>query len=661
MVEQFPDPKRHCQRIYVGGMNPSRGLGVADVWQRLEAKLSNPGDGVPKFQWSDVYRGSCYLQFTVSHDVTTEPSPLAIVKSWFHNVMWKGCKLVVDEARPHFLQRLQEERNSRQEVSLDSNATEISDSQDPINSSEPQPLSRYWRVRRGYCGEPIRHVDTQSCDVTSWSMFSRIRQRHCKQQEKDRIRRIELLKSGTNMTVKEAQKRAYYNRSIRLKFTDDIVGSAREGDHALSLDAVSSSEQSLDNPDDNASNESLEYSDKIQNDAEKYVWSDDDTSSEESDTNQDDIPASVKPTVSPNNNKTAEMGTYIWSDDDDSSDVDVSNNLKKRKFSTHRDLDEFESALDLTHVNGQNADEVTDKDNSSHPIDNDITKDVERNLSILAKLFPDTSRVPPNPHKAESMEDDQQPKIALSEPLTLSGWSASGQMLRFDPSRPQSNSLLLNDDVSNIVGDPENVIDKSDSAPVTTEIDAANLVEHKFIEQSQIHEEPDATTTKGVYEQKKLEQVFKEAREGIPIVSTDQTDAGAPFAFGFEVDDSEIPNEAPSSLFSFNFGIGETSQALVGDGTVNEVGNTAQDVESNNPVYPRFPAFEYPNESMLNEMVHSFYKMNDGERIMNDVDEWRNDPSVKDKWLKERLALTQDWKRKKKFALSKQQKRNQKG
>jgi hypothetical protein len=114
-------------------------------------------------------------------------------------------------------------------------------------------------------------------------------------------------------------------------------------------------------------------------------------------------------------------------------------------------------------------------------------------------------------------------------------------------------------------------------------------------------------------------------------------------------------------LFSFSFGISETSQALVGNGPVNEVGNTAQDVESNNPVYPRFPAFEFPNESMLNEMVRNFYKMNDGERIMNDVDEWRNDPSVKDKWLKERLALTQDWKRKKKFALSKQQKRNQKG
>jgi hypothetical protein len=65
---------------------------------------------------------------------------------------------------------------------------------------------------------------------------------------------------------------------------------------------------------------------------------------------------------------------------------------------------------------------------------------------------------------------------------------------------------------------------------------------------------------------------------------------------------------------------------------------------------------------MLNEMVHTFYyKINDGERIIRDVDGWRNDPTVKDKWLKERLALTQDWKRKRKFALAKKEKRGRHG
>lgn len=672
MVVQTTNHPKHIQfqRIYIGGIDSSRGLAVSEVWQRLEAKLANPGDGVPKLQWSDLYCGSCCLQVTVTSD-HIDQSPLKIVKSSFHNVMWKGCKLVVDEARPHFLQRLQDERNIRQsKESLEISDMESGRPQTAASLTEPQHLARYWKVRRGYCGEPVRHVDTQSCDVTSWSMFDRIRQRHKKQQEKDRLRRIELLKSGTNMTVKEAQKRAYYNRSIRLKFTDelDINTSSCLVDNELIADDVTSTDQSIDNSDDDNTSKSIEASSTVQKESGKYVWSDDDSSIDENDelkaqpvSNVDDIESNA--IMSSLQEGVVNRSTYIWSDDENSSDSGTINDLTKRQYNNPYDLDEFESALDLATDEGMNEKETSAIDDKNYANEYDLTMDVKRNLAILSQLFPETSKVH---QKLERVIDEHEKKPPFSAPHAASGWGASGQMLRFDPSRPQSTSFLLNDDISNIDCNTESTIDNTNPTSSNNIPDQSSDNENELTIQNTTNEASEVTATKGVYEQKKLEQVFKDAREGIPIISSDRSDGGTSFAFGFEVEGDEIQNEASSSTFTFNFGIHETTGSHISFDAenLNETGgdgSTTHNVESSAGNRPRFRAFEFPNEDILNEMVHNFYyKINDGERIIRNVDEWRNDPSVKEKWLKDRLALTQDWKRKRKFALSKKQKRSKK-
>ena len=670
MVEQTQDPQlnHQVQRIYLGGIDNSRGLTASEVWQRLEAKLTNPGNGITKLQWSDVYCGSRCIQFTVIKD-DSDLDPVTLVKSWFNNVMWKGCKLSVDETRPHFLQRLQDERNFKQEQeeTLSNNVTN-SRFQIATNLTEIQQLSRYWKVRRGYCGEPVRHVDTQSCDVTSWSMFERIRQRHQKQQEKDRLRRIELVKSGTNMTIKEAQKRAYYNRSIRLRFADDVDSTENSisVNNILLQDDGTSSDQSVSNSDDDDDDDTKESSEEanIKHETAKYVWSDDESSSSDS---EEMNPVSTNVNSSPHLpvSSGANPSNYVWSDDENVSDSDSSHDLKKRRnYSKPRDLDEFESALDLATVDNVNVNEMTATDDYSQANDYDLTRDVERNLSILAQLFPETSKVPSVPHRMNTASNDRETKLPSLAPPTSSGWGASGQMLRFDPSRPQSTSLLLNDDIVNEVQDRENNVDNAESLSVVDKGSDESCDEEQDIEVQ--NKADQSTVTTGIYEQKKLEQVFKEAREGAPAILSDQMDASGSFAFKFEVDDKDIQNEAPASNFSFNFGNNETtvSQEKLDERIFTDIvadGAKIVNVESNTSIRPRFRAFEFPNEDMLNEMVHSFYyKINDGERMIADVEGWRNDPSVRDKWLKERLALTQDWKRKRKFALTKQQKRNRK-
>ena len=486
MVDQMNHPKPN-QRIYIGGIDPSRGLTVSEVWQRLEAKLLNPGiDDVLKLQWSDLYCGSCCLQVTVavvasSNDDMEQQSPLKLIKSSFHNVMWKGCKLIVDEARPHFLQRLQVERNLRQRTESLVDDNDMENGSPPITTSliESQQLSRYWKVRRGYCGEAVRHVDTQSCDVTSWSMFERIRQRHKKQQEKDRLRRIELVKNGTNMTVKEAQKRAYYNRSIRLRFTDemDINTYSSSVGNQLNIDDDTSSDQSIENSDDDGTSESNETSSKNQNEIGKYVWSDDDSCIADSEKvktvsvpNVASIESFNTKVSSSHIQRVTNRGTYIWSDDENSLDSETSNDFTKRKqhIKPH-DLGEFESALDLAKEHdGINMKEMNDfDDNDKYANDCDIAVDVERNLAILSQLFPETSKVPSVPHETKPVTDDlRETKSPLSTPQqTSSGWGASGQMLRFDPSRPQSTSfLLINDDEANKGDNPESNIGNANTS-----------------------------------------------------------------------------------------------------------------------------------------------------------------------------------------------------
>jgi hypothetical protein len=686
------------QRIYVGGIDPNRGLTVAEVWQRLEAKLShsahpplappNSSHGAAvrplttTMSWYDVHQGRCYLQFTaMMASKNNDANPLGIIKSWFHNVTWKGCKLIVQEARPHLLQRLQDERNARL---LHHSTTELPvvvarvdpPTETDVTETDPQcPISRYWKIKRGYFGEPVRHVDTQPCEVTSWSMLSRLRQRHVTYQEKEKMRHIQSCKGGGGMTLKEAQKYAYYNRSIRFRFTDD--GNVVDG----STNCTALIEQSMgdveETDDSSAStNKSLLGSseNKSYNKLGNYVWSDDDDDEEQY---ENELSVNVKNKATTEDqealqNKHTTTTKYAWSDDDDSSNSSATRHDKGTGTSQSRprDLDEFESAMDT--VDDDNIlDDVT---HASIDMNTtlDLTNDVETNLNILSQLFPEISKAQPALTDVDAAETYPAKHVSS----TSTGWGSNGQMLRFDPNRPQSASLLVVDDVPsecNNDQERENVAIESDLMTIRNETDQPHHDESTTAESLEVVDGTTIMEITNIYEQKKLEQVFKEVREGVPIASSSGIVGDASFSFGFDVGNTDCLKDQQSSTFSFSFQVpgGEVASVSLPEpmNTDNQDnGNDREMIQDSdslnadqlpqNDDRPRYRAFEFPDEEMLNKSVQDYYfKHNDGERIIKDPEGWRNDPIVKEKWIKERFTLTQDWKRKRKYALSKKQKR----
>jgi hypothetical protein len=675
------------QRIYLGGIDPSRGLTVVEVWERLQAKLED-ATTQQKMKWSDLHLGRCFLQLTVTAATEGAPPPLTVIKSWFHNVTWKACKLVVEEARPHFLQRLQDERTSRSQQSPGAEVVPADAASFTAVDAILAPHPRHWRIKRGYVGEPVRHVDTQPCDVTSWSMLARIRQRHVAYQEKQRAASMAVSDASKRrrggdqgISLKEAQKHAYYNRAIRMRFTEDDLADVNNASHSATL-----IEEQSDSDDDVSSVQNIKESDSSGDNGDdhkiipkkrgQYVWSESDDDDSEIDGSSKVIDAIEKPSTRFPINKTSETiaeitstkkMTYEWSDDDDG-DTSEDDATSPVHSSTRvpSDLDEFESAfLNNSSIVPSNAlpETLESKAAAAHGDDFDLSHDVEMNLNVLSQLFPEISKTPTaSTHAVDDTKavSSLKQKPAVVKPSSTSGWDAAGQMLRFDPSLPQSASLL--------------VVDRTSESTSVDKDNAKNVPSFEEMDQEMVGEditEAKEVAVAGVYEQKKLEQVFKEVREVTSIVASNDT--GAIFSFGFDLGATDAPMEESNS-----FAAATSDPESVVLSTAAPSGPTTaglpMDTDDDNAMQrhdsisamdqhdsrPRYRAFDFPSDDVLDDCVRHFYfDINDGARIINDREGWRNDPAVKDKWMKERFALTQDWKRKRKYALAKKQKRQQ--
>jgi hypothetical protein len=642
-------------RIYLGGIDPLHGLTVSDVLERLQARVSSEG-----IVLQDVHQGRCYVQFkavAVRDYSTSNPTPLEKIKSWFHNVTWKGCKLVVEKARPHLLQRLQEERDLSLRLREGVPATNPT----TAPTTAPQPvIKRHWKVKRGYSGEPLRHVDTLPCEVTDWGMFARVRKRHETQQEKTkeltRLAKTEKtnVQSTSTAQLKQTHKLSYYNRSIHLKFSDDPV------QRPVTLLGQPKDDNSIDTGSDESS----------ASNSTKYAWSDDD----ESDTVEKDgvgpnrqeeiagrIPLGTRDTDDDHGNKAHKSGpaSYVWSDDESSGQEESlrANPSKTARVKTIMDdgLNEFAAAMDTDTDapldDGEWAESQVDDDSDE---DRDLLRDdVESNLRVLAQLFPDSAPQPKVAHDAHSASPKAEAKAS-------SGWGAFGQMLRFDPSKPQmAQQFVLRDDDGST--EQEQTISAEEGQGSSDEIQAKSgespSNEGAELQLPPLHETQEKST---VYEQDKLEQVFRDVRESAPNTGAS---SGSAFSFGFDLGSAQTPSTGSAASFAFSFletKEGEKPHAETAEISTAEAATTttADDPDAKSIDECRSLAFEYPNTEQLDSYVHHFYyNLNDGARIINDLEGWRNDPNVKQQWLKKRLALTQDWKRKHKYALSKKQKR----
>ena len=245
------------QRLYVGGIDPDR-LPVDEVFDRLERHLCSHG-----WKLGSVHFGSCYFQASIvdrtpggrqdddeySYDEASSGEKLGFkeAKKLLHNVKWKGCKLKVEQARPHFLERLvleQQNNNNRLTTIQPNSLGKVENGNDvDIEHKLSEPLQqtpvqqdlqeqqqqqqsgprRHYRIRRGH-GETVWHVDTRPYQVTDIESFGKLRSKlQRKQQHQDSVLATSLSKQQREAMGASAQNppsKCARTRAIHLRFSD---------------------------------------------------------------------------------------------------------------------------------------------------------------------------------------------------------------------------------------------------------------------------------------------------------------------------------------------------------------------------------------------------------------------------------------------------------
>jgi hypothetical protein len=737
------------ERIYIGGIDPSRGLTVKDILGRLESSL---GDQI---EIRDLHEGSffCYVNAIVkvaSDEDTKEaasaataqtpaqaPALQAIAKL-YNNVKWKGCKLKVEPARTHFLDRLAQERQDRQQA-LDDAAALSAAATSSASQSTPHP--RHLKIRKGY-GETSWAIDTRPCRVTEWTTFRKMTRKFQKDRDKSLV----------------ALHKAHCNRGVHLTFPNDdqdedekdgtsgaksssVVRNERvaaqdDDESESSIDSGSGSGSSDDDDDDNdvdstdermertgtdekTSPSQLPHTAALKSKSSAYVWSESDD--EDSDSDESEESVAVMQT-NPNPNLKTRLPTAV---------VDASLD----EFAAAMDDDDYANDSDDDQQQEQERDDESSRDNSSDEDDSvapsarkvvvfaddskNLKQDVETNLNVLAGLFPDMGARQPRAVDINDNDDDDSsstnPELdhtapsgdggaagskskakpqAITEP---SSWNASGQMLRYDPTKESAKQFVISvktqdeEHQAQDDNDDSNSNTKAELAP-PTDMSTGDLEEEDSIDSKDDEEEEDDEEEKeevpkedDVYEQGKLEDVFREARKvqeaPAKVITTNTTtvadetkkqDESGGFSFSFNVpaESKNLKEQAPGA-FSFSFGLPTTassSEKLVQAEHMDEATRTRQrDAEAASesvtmaeqecpPVKRQRRGFVFPEQD-LDKYVNIFYSLTEGRHMMDDLASFRREAKVQDHWAKEKLALTQDWKRKRKYAQSRNKKK----
>lgn len=490
------------ERIYVGGFDPPN-LSVSEFLQRLQDTPSLSSaveillpDTTTHFDEEDAR----YIHLNVrrrrgkdddKNDDDTE-SALDKIAKLYHNVTWKGCKLKVQAAKPHFLDRLQEEIKERQEAaSLSTPSKKEGEEDDAINTSATTSATttrrRYLKIKERY-GEQSFSVDTKPYAVESWrgmqSLLRKIerRKKHFQQEHlkdlaaiahpNNNIKQMEAFVAATNNNAIYPQQgmdsimrsQSKLNRAVHLRFLDDTSGEEEEkgnsteekGTRDIRDDGDGSSEVSSFVSSSDASSSSDSDASDVPNVPEQkssYVWSS--SSSEESDSENDDDDDSDNDKESDNNGvkqQTSQDIIPIPSDDEMDSSAsedgkDDTGNKCTEKISEYteqasdevssEEADEFVPAVEkggaLEESDPSSSD--ADSDSSPGPMEQEnieLLQDVESNLGILASLFPDMKAAKPRKVASDEKGAEEEENASSNK---KSGWTSGGIMLRYDPTK----------------------------------------------------------------------------------------------------------------------------------------------------------------------------------------------------------------------------------
>jgi hypothetical protein len=777
------------ERIYIGGLDPSRGLTVELVASRLRSvphvdilsindvpittnsKSTQSNRAIYTSDRANVVdedgdlvdsRNFFFLEArsstspSSSASTSTQPSPVAtaleLLAKQYHNTKWKGCQLRVESAKPHFLKRLEEERAKgaalnaeKEQLKVEHELQQFAEEHarlkegDDANDKPITKSRRRLRIRKRF-GEEAFHVDThpQTLEIATskvpsnnaWNDFATLHKRmtdkHRSQQKKlmekrKEERRLWASKGGSGKGEKKMKFTAedeglrslmFLNRGIHIRFCDTgdkdggevenveplvNVGVSRDGG-SYSSSVVSTSSSSSESSDSEESNQA-------NGEKKSFVWSDDDNAGDSgSEASTEEIVALKEEAK--------------WSDNDDDDSVSKSKPVSKGQ-EKHNEMGEF-SGMDFGNVyygiDEYDVDDINTEDDED--LAHGLEDGIRSNLGILAKMFPG-EHIDKQPLAASINNDDESGEEAgatsSKQHAPHSTLGAGMIMQRYDPTKDKKYEVAVEKSLAVPKGEDNEQSESEDEVQVERESDASDNSPSEQDEEENGTQKCDAeektaanvegevVPTKDVYEQKKLENIFRQAREGEPekfsfesmfqsskeaesvpresqpekeIYEQDKLERifkiareeSTGFSFG-QMFESQLTdatkNKTADGSFSFGFGLGKAEQPVAATQNDTEEGVAAKEAAlkpaGNEPKQEllqrkarkglRFP------ESVLNGYEDAFFQMNDGARFMSDLDAMKNDNDGQDQWQKEKEILTADWKRKQKAALSRKVKK----
>eukprot|EP00957_Ditylum_brightwellii_P018802 1413232-Ditylum_brightwellii.AAC.1 len=155
---------KSVERIYIGGLDPYKGLSASDLVERIRMIQDVTIRSIDVGEHQEDADRRTYL--FVDAIPKKEKSALDIVSSHYHNVMWKGCKLRVEGAKLHFLERLKLERQGRlqeQQLQAEQKAQQLQQLADAATSDTKEEdinIPRHLRIKRKH-GEEAFIIDTK--------------------------------------------------------------------------------------------------------------------------------------------------------------------------------------------------------------------------------------------------------------------------------------------------------------------------------------------------------------------------------------------------------------------------------------------------------------------------------------------------------------------
>ena len=678
-MERKDQQQSITQRLWIGGLNPPS-LTVEMVQERIKTSLSdkldditfdgntNKDDAKSKDIWGEDNRTFFFVTAKLKglQDGESQSTPLQIIGKQYNRVKWKGCVLQVEQAKLHFLQRLELERSETSKAIA--NRKEVVQNIDDFTQNKKISTKRHLRIRKQH-GVEAYVVDTKPIETKDWkeSMFTIKKQRSKYQKHEDKLIemrkkknvRLKSLMEKDNSKLQDEncslQSKSFLNRAVRLTIPSTIEQVINEVGDTVQVSIFDGG---------NYSTASEKHDQSLLGNT---ISKDDET--EECETNS--------------MNQNGGNAEYEWSDsssdEDDESDAGQKNlsfDKKYKPFAKHKHdaFDEFESALIDQPVNFDDMD-VLDKI-QEEDIDS-LEKDVLSNLRLLTHLYPDIKVRSPRENKC-SIDSSPDHKVKP-------GWKSSCLMQRYDP-----NALTENENKEDIVDPNTDVIDafkpstendtdmmdqdllnnmKKEKEITADEVDETlpESAHHLDLENDNIQLNKVEVGNNYIYEQKKLENIFQQERSG---QGTTNFNFSSMFQLGVKEKKSNVQSSTAEdvkngSAFKFSFGgtLDKAAEDIPNEDVhhdVTEINENPHQAETNFAKGPTTPTelterstFFY-STSDLARFQEKFLKLHGGVELVLSL---QQNPTKRDAdkqmWQEERKILTLDWKRKQKYALSK--------